>query len=162
MAELTEKVGDRIARLRRSLGWNQAELADRAGCKPSQISKYERNTYEPGLAMLSRIAAVLRTSSDYLITGREAAPAEPDQLIALWPALQQSDEVLARCLPGQPLSSSGILHPGALRGFAMLIAKRKPACPTCWPARRACHCSMVMRPSPSTCLWWHFSSSFVL
>ncbi len=89
MGELPENLGDRIARLRRALGWNQTELADRTGCKPSQISKYERNTYEPGLSTLSRIAAVFGTSTDYLITGKEAPPAEPDRLIALWPVLER-------------------------------------------------------------------------
>lgn len=46
-AERIERLGDRIARLRRSLGWNQAELAARIGGKTTQISKYERGTYEP-------------------------------------------------------------------------------------------------------------------
>jgi transcriptional regulator with XRE-family HTH domain len=51
MAELPETLGDRIARLRRSLGWNQSELADRVSCRPNQISKFERGTYEPKLAV---------------------------------------------------------------------------------------------------------------
>jgi transcriptional regulator with XRE-family HTH domain len=84
-----ERVGDRIARLRRSLGWNQAELARRVDCKPAQISKYERNVFEPGLLTLSRIAAALGTSTDYLITGKEAAQAGPDRLTALWAELER-------------------------------------------------------------------------
>ncbi|HEX5720864.1 MAG TPA: helix-turn-helix transcriptional regulator [Thermoanaerobaculia bacterium] len=89
MGELPERLGDRIARLRRSLGWHQPELAARVGCKPAQISKYERNAYEPKLATLSRLAAVFGTSTDYLITGKEPPPAEPDLLIAIWPALER-------------------------------------------------------------------------
>ena len=89
MGELPETLGDRILRLRRSQGWDQATLAERAGVKSTQISKYERGVYEPKLSALSRIAAVLGTSTDYLITGRGAAALEPDHLIALWPALQQ-------------------------------------------------------------------------
>ena len=89
MAELPETLGDRIARLRRSLGWKQAELADRVGCKPTQISKFERGAYEPRLATLCRLAAAFGTSTDYLLTGRDATPREPDQLIALWPVLER-------------------------------------------------------------------------
>ena len=84
-----ESQGDRIARLRRALRWSQANLAMKVGVKPSQISKYERNAYEPRLDTLSRIAAVLGTSTDYLITGKEATSAQPDRLLALWPVLAQ-------------------------------------------------------------------------
>ena len=89
MGELSETLGDRIARLRRALGWNQSDLAARVGCKPSQISKYERNAYEPRLATLTRLAAVFGTSTDYLLTGREAPHAGPDRLITLWPLLER-------------------------------------------------------------------------
>ena len=87
-AGLEERLGDRIARLRRSMGWNQNVLAARIGGKPTQISKYERGTYEPRLAALCRLAAALGTSTDYLLTGREAARAQPDPLATLWPALE--------------------------------------------------------------------------
>ena len=56
MVELPETLGDRIARLRRSLGWSQAELAGRVGCKLTQVSKYERGAYEPRLATLILLA----------------------------------------------------------------------------------------------------------
>ena len=84
-----ESQGDRIARLRRISGLSQAELGERAGVTASQISKYERNAHEPKVSTLNRIAAVLGTSTDYLITGKEAPPAEPDRLLALWPALER-------------------------------------------------------------------------
>ena len=89
MGELPETLGDRISRLRRSQGWDQAALAERAGIKSTQISKYERGVYEPKLSALSRIAAALGTSTDYLITGKEATAAGPDPLLVLWPALEQ-------------------------------------------------------------------------
>ena len=89
MSEPPEKLGNRIARLRRALGWNQSDLAARVGCKPAQISKYERNAYEPGLSTLSRLAAAFGTSTDYLLTGKEAPHPEPDRLIAIWPALER-------------------------------------------------------------------------
>ncbi len=89
VGELSETLGDRIARLRRALGWNQSDLAARVGCKTGQISKYERNAYEPRLATLTQLAAVFGTSTDYLLTGREAPHAVPDRLIALGPLLER-------------------------------------------------------------------------
>ena len=124
MAELPETLGDRIARLRRSLGWHQSELADRAGCKPAQISKFERGTYEPRLATLSRIAAVLGTSTDYLITGKEGVPAEPDQLIALWPSLQRLPLALRNEI-AEFLTS--VLYAQSLLGLSELDWQRRPS-----------------------------------
>ena len=86
MTPAAETVGDRIARLRRKLGMNQAELAARAGCRPNQVSKYERGTYDPKLPVLSGLATALGISIDYLVTGKETSP-EPDRLLALWPVL---------------------------------------------------------------------------
>ena len=89
MDELPEALGDRIARLRRSRGWNQKVLAARIGGKPTQISKYERGTYEPRLPVVCRLAEVLGTSTDYLLTGKEPAPVEPDRLSTLLPVLER-------------------------------------------------------------------------
>ena len=87
--ETAAELGDRITRLRRTLGWSQSDLAARVGCKPAQISKYERNAYEPGLAALTRLAVALGSSTDYLLTGREAPHAAPDRLTTLWPLLER-------------------------------------------------------------------------
>lgn len=86
--EQPEGFGDRLARLRRSMGWNQKELAARVGQKPNQISKWERGTYEPRFSVVVSLAAVLDTSTDYLLTGKEEL-VEPDRLADLWPALKQ-------------------------------------------------------------------------
>lgn len=69
-----ESLGDRIARLRRVKGWNQKELADRIGAKPTQISKYERGTYLPRPDLLPRLGEALGVSLDYLMTGRSGEP----------------------------------------------------------------------------------------
>ena len=133
MAE-PEKLGDRISRLRRSLGWDQADLAERAGIKPAQISKYERGAYEPKLSALSRIAAVLGTSTDYLITGKEAA-LEPDHLLALWPALGQLPLALRNEIAGFLRT---VLHAQSLLGLSDVAWQRPRASssPTHKPARR--------------------------
>lgn len=135
MGELPETLGDRIARLRRALGWNQSELADRVGCKPAQISKYERNAYEPRLSTLTRFAAVFGTSTDYLITGKEAAPVEPDQLIPLWPVLERLPlglrNEIARFL-------NTVLRAQSLLRLSELAWQRRPSrsSPADKPARR--------------------------
>lgn len=67
---VTESLGDRIARLRRTKGWNQKELADRIGASGAQISKYERGSYLPRPDLLSRLGEALGVSLDYLMTGR--------------------------------------------------------------------------------------------
>jgi transcriptional regulator with XRE-family HTH domain len=85
----SEKLGDRVAKLRRAKGWNQSDLAARVDCKPSQISKYERNASEPSLSTLTRLAAIFGVSTDYLLTGREAPHAGPDRLVTLWPVLER-------------------------------------------------------------------------
>ncbi len=121
MGELPETLGDRISRLRRSLGWDQADLAERVGVKPAQISKYERGVYEPKLSTLSRIAAVLGTSTDYLIAGKEPAVLEPDHLIALWPVLQQLPLTLRNEIAGFLRT---ILHAQSLLGLSEVAWQR--------------------------------------
>jgi transcriptional regulator with XRE-family HTH domain len=68
--DTAESLGDRIARLRRAKGWNQKELADRIGARPSQISKYERGAYLPRPDLLPKLGEALEVSLDYLMTGR--------------------------------------------------------------------------------------------
>src|SRR5215203_1623186 len=84
-----ESLGGRIARLRSSKGWNQKELAAKVDVKPAQISKYERGVYDPSLSILIRLASALGTSTDHLLTGKEAPRVEPDRLTVLWPALKR-------------------------------------------------------------------------
>ena len=135
MAELPETLGDRIARLRRTLGCNQSELAGRVGCKPTQISKYERGAYEPRLATLSRLAAVLGTSTDYLLTGKEAPPTERDELKALWPVLERLPLALRNEIAG---FLETVLHAQALLGLGE-VSWQPPrrSRPPGKPARRA-------------------------
>jgi transcriptional regulator with XRE-family HTH domain len=80
-----EQLGERISRLRRSVGLSQEELGRRAGVKAVQISKYERGIYAPRAAVLGRIAAALGTTADYLLAGQ--MPAAKDGLTAVLPRL---------------------------------------------------------------------------
>ena len=73
-----EGLGDRIARLRRTKGWSQKDLADRIGAKPAQISKYERGSHFPRPDLLPRLAEALEVSLDYLMTGRSSGETRRD------------------------------------------------------------------------------------
>ena len=62
-------LGQRIAALRRSAGWNQAELARRLQISASSVGMYEQGRREPSAELLVSIARVLGVSVDYLLTG---------------------------------------------------------------------------------------------
>jgi transcriptional regulator with XRE-family HTH domain len=65
-----EMLGARIAALRRSAGWSQAELGNRLGVSPSAIGMYEQGRREPAGALLIAMAEVFSVSTDYLLTGK--------------------------------------------------------------------------------------------
>lgn len=72
MAEVSERLGARIAELRKERGWTQRELADRAGITPTYISEIENaRTGNVGSAILLEIADALGASLDYLLGRRE-------------------------------------------------------------------------------------------
>lgn len=83
-----ETLGERMARLRRAKGWNQRELAERAGTKSTQISKFERGTYQPRLETLAKLAEVLESTTDFLLTGRQPKEARDTRLRARLPLLE--------------------------------------------------------------------------
>ena len=70
-------LGARIAALRRSAGWSQAELARRLKVSPSAVGMYEQGRREPSAATLVALSQVFGVTTDYLLTGRPMDP--PDQ-----------------------------------------------------------------------------------
>ena len=62
-------LGIRIAILRISKGWCQAELARRIGVSTSAVGMYEQGRREPSLGLLVRLAQELGTTTDYLLMG---------------------------------------------------------------------------------------------
>jgi transcriptional regulator with XRE-family HTH domain len=77
----TEFLGDRIARLRRSKGWNQGELGKRLGLRAAQVSRCERGVQLPSVDLLPRLSHVLGVSIDYLMTGHSFGEAQRDYRI---------------------------------------------------------------------------------
>ena len=61
--------GMRIALLRASNGWSQAELARRIGVSASAVGMYEQNRREPSLHLVVRLAQEFGVTTDYLLMG---------------------------------------------------------------------------------------------
>ena len=66
--------GVRIALLRASNGWSQAELARRIGVSASSVGMYEQGRREPSLDLVVRIAREFGVTTDYLLVGSLLCP----------------------------------------------------------------------------------------
>ena len=76
-------IGPRIAALRRERGMSQADLAARIQVSPSALGMYEQGRREPSVDTMVALARALDVTTDFLLTGRVATPAEADALSAL-------------------------------------------------------------------------------
>ena len=89
-------LGIRIAILRISKGWSQAELARRIGVSASAVGMYEQGRREPSLSLLVRIAQEFGVTTDYLLMG-ETPDSDPAEVAEL-PAITVRAEALLRLL----------------------------------------------------------------
>ena len=64
-------VGERIAKLRKSYGMTQKQLADEISVTDKAVSKWETGAGLPDIAILPALASALKTSVDDLIAGPE-------------------------------------------------------------------------------------------
>ena len=69
LEQAAEPFGTRIHRLRLDRGLSLRSLAMRLGCDHSLVVRWERGDREPAPQDLARLARVLRTSADDLLTG---------------------------------------------------------------------------------------------
>ena len=69
-------LGDRIALLRRGMGWSQTELAQRLHISASAVGMYEQGRREPSLEGLAELATVFGVSADYMLTGKPLTPTD--------------------------------------------------------------------------------------
>ena len=76
-------IGPRIAALRRERGLSQSELARRIQVSPSALGMYEQGRREPSADTMVALADSLGVTTDFLLTGRVAGPAEADALSSL-------------------------------------------------------------------------------
>lgn len=88
--------GMRIALLRASNSWSQAELARRIGVSASAVGMYEQGRREPSLDLVVRLAIEFGVTTDYLLIGASVCP---DLAIGLQtPALTIRTESIIRLL----------------------------------------------------------------
>ena len=90
-------LGPRIAALRRSAGFSQAELAQKLQCSSSAVGMYEQGRREPSAQLLVEIAQLFGVSTDYLLTGK--ATTEQEEAVthkALLDVLRTADERLEK------------------------------------------------------------------
>ncbi len=66
-----QKVGERIAALRRKENMTQADLADRLGISYQAVSSWERGATMPDIGKLVELARILHTTVDALLSGEQ-------------------------------------------------------------------------------------------
>lgn len=64
----------RITLLRRRIGMNQFQLAEKLHLSPSTIGMYEQGRRTPNVDILIQMSRLFNVSLDYLITGKEFSP----------------------------------------------------------------------------------------
>jgi transcriptional regulator with XRE-family HTH domain len=62
-------IGERIKHLRTVAGLTQTGLAERVGLTYVQVGRYETGKSSPSSEVLQKLAAVLETTSDFLMNG---------------------------------------------------------------------------------------------
>ena len=66
MNETRERMGQRIAKLRKEQGMTQAELAERTGIQRAHITRIEAGRYSVGIDLLDKIAVALGMEVDFV------------------------------------------------------------------------------------------------
>ena len=77
-----EKIGARVAKLRKNRGMKQEELANELGIGTEVIGKLERGYRGTGVENYMILANFFNVSLDYLIMGKEDIKSELDKLLA--------------------------------------------------------------------------------
>lgn len=75
MDDLARGLGERLREVRRRRDWTQAELAEKVGATPSQISSYEGGKVAPSAGVLLTLAQALGVSADMLLGNQVEARA---------------------------------------------------------------------------------------
>ena len=75
-----DKLGTRIALLRRARGLTQNQIADRLGVTPQAVSKWERGLACPDLVCLDELSDLLGISIDALLRGADCEIIRTDRL----------------------------------------------------------------------------------
>jgi transcriptional regulator with XRE-family HTH domain len=71
MSDAPETFGQRLRRLRLARNMVLRDVAGAAGVRESDLSHWEYDRYLPRADRIAALASVLRTTTDYLLTGAE-------------------------------------------------------------------------------------------
>ncbi len=92
---ITQRIGNRLAALRQSRNWSQAELASRLQVEPETIDSLERGTSTPTLQTLESLATALQVRTSDLVSEHAASPDQQAMQISAWLAeLDPADHAL--------------------------------------------------------------------
>lgn len=72
-------IGGKIAKLRSSKGWSQAQLADQIGVSEDTVKDWESGSSVPAGAKIEAIASALGVEAEYLVPGGEASQAQDER-----------------------------------------------------------------------------------
>jgi len=88
---ILREFGTRVKALRKQRRWTQKELASKVGVRSAQLNKYECGYHAPPVDRLIRLAELLDTTVDYLLSGEqtEASPLRSCRLLDRFRALEQ-------------------------------------------------------------------------
>jgi transcriptional regulator with XRE-family HTH domain len=82
-----DTLGQRLRRCRERMGWSQIDVASKVGTSNMNISHYERDTREPSIETLTRLAELYNVSVQWLITGSDVSTQQKD----IYDLLQRKD-----------------------------------------------------------------------
>ncbi len=118
------KLGERLREARERAGLSQRALAF-SGCSAAYISRIEAGERIPSLQLVRELGRRLGVSEDYLISGEEAAPAEPMPLIDAEIAFRLDDVEEAQRLYEQALADPAreAEHVDALTGLGKVALR---------------------------------------
>jgi len=89
---LIMSVGERIKHLRKESELTQQQLADKVGITYIQIGRYETAKSNPSADVLQKIAGVLNTTVDYLMSGGNEDQITDKELLQQFKEVQQLDK----------------------------------------------------------------------
>lgn len=64
---MEESFGKRLTELRKQRGWTQEEVAKKLNVSAQAVSKWEKDVSLPDIALLTKLASLFETTTDYLL-----------------------------------------------------------------------------------------------
>lgn len=81
---LAVRLGTKIAALRRTCNWTQADLAERIGVDTETISRFERGATLPSLMTLEKVSYSLQVGIGELLAETSVQPDDQASMLSAW------------------------------------------------------------------------------